>query len=292
MTATDGNVPLLVDTAWLREHLHDENVVVLDATTFLEHPEGDGYYTVTSGREAHERGHVPGAVHADLLDTLADQDAPTTFTALPSERFAEEIGRLGVADESHVVVYDQGPMMWATRLWWNLRLEGHEDVSVLDGGFAAWQAAGLAVETGSRTATPATFTAHRRPELYADRDRVLAAIGNEAVVLINSLDEQTFAGRRVTYDRPGHIPGSVNVPVANLIAPDGTAAAPDDVRGHYEEVAALEEDRTPITYCGSGIAATFEAFQLARLGRPDVAVYDGSMTEWAADASLPLDVTE
>lgn len=292
MTDTNTNTPLLIDTDWLREHHKDANVVVLDATTFLDQPEGDGYYTVTSGREAYERGHIPGAVHADLLRDLADQDAATSFTALPSDRFAEAIGRLGVSNASHVVVYDQGPMMWATRLWWNLRLEGHDAVSVLDGGFPAWQAAGLATETGPGTATPATFTATRRPELYADRDRVLAAIEDDAAVLINSLDEQTFAGTRVTYDRPGHIPSSVNVPVANLVTPDGRAAAPDDVRGHYEDVAALDEDKEPITYCGGGIAATFGAFQLARLGRDDVAVYDGSLTEWAADESLPMDVTK
>lgn len=281
--------PLLIDTDWLNEHREDSGVVMLDATTFLDQPEGDGYYTVTSGRQAYERGHIPGAVHADLLHDLADQNAATTFTALPSDEFAARIGELGVSNDSHVVIYDQGPMMWAARLWWNLRLEGHDTVSVLDGGFAAWEQAGLPVATGTDTNPPATFHATRRPELYADRDRVLNAIDDDATLLINSLDEPTFTGNRVTYARPGHIPGSVNVPFQDLVTGTGTAASPEAVEGKYEAVGALAEDRTPITYCGSGIAASFEAFQLARLGRTDVAVYDGSMTEWAADPSLPLD---
>lgn len=97
---------------------------------------------------------------------------------------------------------------------------------------------------------------------------------------------------RPRHPRPGHIPGSVNVPFRSLITPDGGAADAQDIRGRYEDIEALDDDKTPITYCGSGIAATFEAFQLARLGRPGVAVYDGSLTEWAADDSLPLNVTK
>lgn len=220
------------------------------------------------------------------------QPGCSTFKELTSEKFAEEIGKLGVTNSSHVVIYDQGPMMWATRLWWNLRLEGHDKIAVLDGGFPAWQQAGHPVATGAERNEPTAFEARRRPELYADRDRVLAAIEDDSLVLINSLDEPTFAGTRTTYDRPGHIPTSVNVPFQGLIAEDGHAASPDSIRDQYDQVEALDGSKTPITYCGSGIAATFEAFQLARLGRPDVAVYDGSLTEWAADESLPLNLKQ
>lgn len=105
--------PLLADPIWLHQHRTDENLRILDATTFLDQPEGDGYYDVTSGAQAYEKEHIPGAVHADLLHDLADTDAPAAFTVLDSETFAERIGRLGVGPGTRVVVYDQGPTIWA-----------------------------------------------------------------------------------------------------------------------------------------------------------------------------------
>ncbi|AGF71907.1 sulfurtransferase [Corynebacterium halotolerans] len=285
--ATSNQTPLLIDAAWLNDHLDDPDVVVLDAATAFGTPPADG-----SGRDMYRRGHIPGAVHADLLGELADETSGLNATALPSERFAERIGALGVSDDSHVIVYDHGPMMWATRLWWNLRLEGHDRVSVLDGGFPAWQAAGYEVDTGDETPTVATFTARRRPELYADLERVRAALGDDSVVLIHSLDAATFTGESDDYARPGRIPGAVNIPFQTLTSDDGRAKDPDETRQGFLQAGALDEDKTPITYCGGGIAATFEAFQLARLGRDDVAVYDGSLTEWTADPSLPMETGE
>lgn len=282
-------LPLLVDVAWLADHRTTPGLKIIDATTFLTQPEGDGYYDVASGREAYEKGHIPGAVFADLLTEFADTEAPTTFTALDSEEFAARIGALGIGDGDRVVVYDQGVGMWATRLWWNLRLEGFDDVAVLDGGFAAWQAAGQPVATGTEALPATVFTARRRPELLASKDEVLAAIEEPEIQLVNSLDTDTFEGSRRTYARPGRIPGSSQVFFGDLITGDSEARSREEVRPLFEQAGALEQDTQVVTYCGSGIAATYLAFQLARLGRDDVAVYDGSMTEWAADESLPLE---
>lgn len=282
--------PLLVDPAWLHERLEDPALRILDATTFLTQPEGDGYYEFESGRRAYEKAHIPGAVFADLLHDLADPDAATMFTALDSETFAARIGALGVGPGTHAVVYDQGMNIWATRLWWNLRYEGFDDVSVLNGGLAAWTRAGHAVRSGVESNEPAVFTARRRPELHADKDTVLAAIGDPGVQLVNCLDRPTFAGTRRTCARPGRIPSSTNVPFPDLADSDGLLHDPDEIRGLLDEAGTLDESKKVVTYCGSGIAATTLAFQLALLGRPDVAVYDGSLTEWAADPALPLEV--
>ena len=292
MTDPKFEHPLLIDATTFRDRLGQDNVVVLDATTFLDQPEGDGYYTVNSGRTAYEAEHIPGAVHADLHVDLADQDSEHAFTVLDSATFAERIGALGVTNDSHVLIYDHGQMMWATRLWWNLRLEGHDRISILDGGLPAWKAAGLPLAADVEANEPATFTPHRRDALLADVDLVKDSIVNDDVLLINSLDLPTYTGERKTYERAGHIPSSVNVPFQDLLTDEGKVAAPEQVRGQYEAVGALDEGKTPITYCGGGIAATLEAFQLARLGRDDVAVYDGSMTEWAADHSLPLETID
>lgn len=283
-----SDVPFLVDAEWLVRNR--ESVRVIDATTFLDQPEGDGYYDVSSGRAAYRDAHIPGAVFADLLLDLADTSAPTTFTALPSEEFGRKVGELGIGDDDHVVVYDQGANIWAARLWWNLRLEGFDRVSILDRGIQAWNEAGVPVAHGEESLPAATFTARRRPELIADAATVLAAIDDAGTLLINSLDEATFRGDRTTYARPGRIPSSVNVSFWTQFDEKGNAADVEELRAAFEAAGALDPEVSPITYCGSGIAASYLAFNLARLGREDVAVYDGSLTEWAADEKLPLEV--
>ncbi|SER62761.1 sulfurtransferase [Corynebacterium cystitidis] len=261
-------MPLLTDASWLHSRLSD--VTLIDATTIFDPAEPDNRVQARKSRDAYEAGHIPGAVHADLMYALARQDTHLHCMALDSVDFQSEARKLGISDDSHIVIYDQGTMMWATRLWWNLRLEGHSNVSVFDGGLPAWRERGYPVETGTVTAVPGDFTACRRPELYATVDDVAAAIDDPSTILINALDRDSYI--------KAHIPGSVNVPCAEAV----DAAA-------FEAVGALDEGKRVITYCGGGIAATFDAFQLARLGRDDVRVYDGSMTDWTSDPSRPLE---
>ncbi|TDE92625.1 sulfurtransferase [Occultella glacieicola] len=268
-------------------------VVILDATSIIRQPDGDGYYSADTGRGLYEQGHLPGAVYVDLLDDFADRSNPDFWTALSPEQFAEKIGALGVSNDSTIVVYDQGQTMWATRLWWNLRYVGHDDILVLDGGLPAWQAAGRPVETGPGTALPlATFVADPRTELYASVETVTAALGDPGTALVNSLDRETFTGERVTYARPGRIPGSKHIFFGDLVDATGLAAGVETVRAAGDAAEVIGSDGPVIAYCGGGIAATFVAFQLARAGRSDVAVYDGSMTEWANNPALPLETGE
>nr|WP_205739541.1 rhodanese-like domain-containing protein [Georgenia sp. SYP-B2076] len=145
---------------------------------------------------------------------------------------------------------------------------------------------------GHRRGEPPAGAVHRPPPPRAARPegRRRRRAGPGRLQLVNSLDRATFEGTRVTYARPGRIPGSSNVFVGELLSPDGGARDAEELRPAFAAAGALEEDTKVVTYCGSGIAATYLAFNLARLGRDDVAVYDGSMTEWAADESLPLEV--
>ena len=214
--------------------------------------------------------------------------------------FAERIGALGVGDDSLVVVYDQlnvarGPeyyQFWAPRLWWHLRLEGFSNVAVLDGGLGRWKREGRPTTSESASYPAAKFTPRRRQELLALADDVQHAITDARKVLVNVLDPDTFSGKKQTYARRGRIPNSAHVFFGLLIDPEtGGLRSPEQVKEHFERVGALDPAKRSITYCGGGIAATVAALQLARLGRDDVAVYDGSLTEWASDLKRPLEVS-
>lgn len=286
-----ADLPLVVDPDWIEAHRDDPNLRIVDATTHLTFPEdGNGYYRLNGGRDSYAAEHIPGAVFADLLTVFADPDAEHAFTVPSSERFAAAAGALGIGDDSLVVVYDQHDGHWATRFWWQLRLEGFDNVTVLDGGLPRWKAEGHPVSDDAASYAATTFTASRRPELLVSRDQVAAALEDEDTILINVLDEDTYTGARQTYARPGRIPSSAHVFVGEIRDPEtGKLRSPEELRPLFERAGALDPSKRVVTYCGSGIAATMDALALSALGRDDVAIYDGSMTEWAADASLPIE---
>jgi thiosulfate/3-mercaptopyruvate sulfurtransferase len=285
-----SELPIVVGGAWLQERLEDPRLRLLDATTHLRFPT-DGGIELRPGRDSYEREHIPGAVFADLMGDLADPDAPQPITVPSPDRFAAAMGALGVGPDTYVVVYDQfdasrGPehyQLWAPRLWWHLRLEGFDAVAVLDGGLGAWKSEGRPVtDAPSRPYPRADFVARRRPHLLASTADVQEGVDDPGTVLINALSPEAFAA--------GRIPSSRNVPFATLVDPQtGRFRDPDATRAAFADLGALDVDRRAVTYCGGGIAATVAALALARLGREDVAVYDGSMTAWTADPDRPVE---
>jgi thiosulfate/3-mercaptopyruvate sulfurtransferase len=288
-------VPILVETAWLEDHLRDPDLRILDCTVWLpDYFEKSGTVIPESGRAAWEQGHIPGSAFADLVHDLSAPDKPTFMFPMPSaERFARAMSGLGVGDGTRVVLYDAFLSMWAARLWWMLRSFGFDRASVLNGGWSTWTKEGRLVSTDPPTYPAASFVARPRPGLIARKDEVLAAIDNPRTCLVNALTPDEFAGTGpVHYTRPGHIPSSVNVPFAG---PAGvvdleTAAyrSPEELRALFEAAGASGRERV-ITYCGGGIAASNAAFALSLIGVDNVAVYDGSLTEWGADPNLPLE---
>src|SRR5690625_4022920 len=291
-------VPMFISTEWLEQHLDDPNLRLLDATTFLKNPVGDGYYDVWSGREAYEKGHIPGAVFADLHGELSDQKSDFAFTHPSREQFVEKISELGVGEGTYVVVYDQGAVVnspeviasdWASRLAWQLKYEGFDNIAILDGGFPKWRVEGRSVTTEPGSYPKGSFTGERNPALFVDKDDVLKAIDDEDTIIIDSLAEANFTGEVNTYGRPGHIPGSVNVFFGSLSDPKTQELYNDDIlREKFDAIGALDPNKKVITYCGSAIAATWHSMVLNKLGQKNVAVYDGSLTEWAKDPNLPL----
>lgn len=269
----------LVDAVWLASHLHDPDLRVIDATVHLTF-DADGAH-VEGGAESFREGHVPGAVFVDQVVDLSDAEGDTSFTVPPSDQLAAVVGAAGVGNGTTVVVYDKVNTIWATRLWWHLGLEGHDDVVVLDGGFDAWVAAGGDVATGDEPAPePATFTARRRSERVASTEDVESALEDPAAAVVCALGAETYAG--------GHIPGSGNVGFDELLREDGTFRPTTELRGILDGAGLLDPGTRPVTYCGGGIAATTLTFALGLVGRDDVAVYDGSLNAWTADGTRSL----
>ncbi|MGH2318415.1 sulfurtransferase [Planococcus sp. SE5232] len=290
-------IPLIVSTNWLEQRLGDSDLRIIDATTFMDIPADGGPPSVQSGKDSYEEGHIPGAVYADLLNELSDPESPLPFMAPPRDHFIKKMTELGIGDGHYTVIYDQGALVenpvvaayWASRLAWQMHYEGYENVAILDGGLPKWKEENRPLTAVPGNYSPATFTGHRRPELLATKEDVRQAMNDDNVILINSLSPEDFRGESDTYPRKGHIPSSVNV-FFGLHADQQTKKIHDDaeLREPFEKIGALDPDKKVITYCGGGIAATWNALLLNKLGQKNVAVYDGSMNEWASDPSCPL----
>lgn len=266
----------LVSAGWLAANIQD--VVVLEATKYLPNEGKDG-------KEAFLRAHIPGARYFDL-DVIADVDSPLPHMVPAAGRFARLVGALGVSNASRVVFYDQNTSMWAMRGWWMMGLFGHDNAVVLDGGLAAWTAAGHPTASGEPDAPePAMFT----PRLRAERVRGIGDMLTTDALVLDARAAPRFAGS-VPEPRPGlvagHIPGSRNLPASSLFAPDGRLLPPDELRVKLAAVGA-DGSRPIVTSCGSGVSATVITMALRRAGFPQGAVYDGSWTEWGADPTTP-----
>jgi thiosulfate/3-mercaptopyruvate sulfurtransferase len=278
-------IDTLVSAQWLKEHLGDPDLVVLDATVLIE-SDGAGNLLSVNGRASYEAGHIPTAGFADLLGDLSDADSPLQFGMPSPEQFAAAMGALGVGDDSRVVLYDATGSSWAARVWWMLRWIGFDRAALLDGGLNAWTAAGGELSTEPAIRTARSLTVNLRPELIAYEEEVRASIDSDAINLIDALTEIHYRGEWSLYGQPGHIPGAVNVPVTSLF----------DEAGHFrpdEELSELfggDREARTITYCGGGIAASSDAFVMTRLGFTDVAVYAASLEEWTANPDNPMDV--
>jgi thiosulfate/3-mercaptopyruvate sulfurtransferase len=283
----------LISTAELAGIIDQPDLRLFDCTTYLEYqPEGSGIpYFAVPGRHTFEAAHIPGADFLDLQGEFSDPNTELRFTMPAITQLEAAFGRHGIAANSRVVLYSIGTAMWATRFWWMLRSLGFEKVSVLDGGLDKWKAEGRAIETGlAKGYPPATFTAKPQAGYFVDKQEVLAAGADRNTVVVNALSPQFHKGLEPgRYGRPGRIPGSVNVSAATLFDPQTKAFIPLAEAEKKFAAEGIGKDKRVVAYCGGGISATIDLFLLHRLGYDNLTLYDGSMGEWAKDASLPIE---
>jgi thiosulfate/3-mercaptopyruvate sulfurtransferase len=281
---------ILVDPAWLEAHISDPKLRILDGTLWMK-PQPVGPSIWVSGRPEWEKGHIPGAQHVTMIDDFADPRGDIAYRLPEQEAVAERLRRLGVDEDSTIVLYGAGYLAPVTRIYWVLRASGARDVRLLDGGWERWVAEGRPVEATAPHFPRGNFVGHRIGAMLATRDEVLAAVGDPSACLVNALTEEQFRGTGGPhYGRPGRIPGSLCLPLRAMLDPaTGRFLDIDRLRAMVAEAGVGDAERT-ILYCGGGIAASGTFFVLSLLGHDRVSLYDGSLLEWSKDASLPMEV--
>ncbi len=279
----------LVTTDWLAAHLGEPRLRVLDCSVVMR-TAPDGSYSFASGHAEWEGAHIPGSAFVDVMAELAAKDSPLPLMMPPMDEFTAIMAGYGVGEGTDVVLYDRSNHAWAARVWWMLRAAGFDAAAVLDGGWQKWSAEGRPTSTETAVFPRGDFVSRPRPELIATKEQVLAAIDAPATRVVNALSPEAHRGTAPTrYPRAGRIAGSRNVYCETLVDPETKAYLPAaELRRRFSEAGALDRERV-ITYCGAGIAASSDAFALTLLGVEQVAVYDGSLSEWTADPSLPME---
>mgnify|MGYP001546981322 CR=1 FL=1 len=271
----------LVSTEWLARRLGEAGLVVLDASAHLPDARRDP-------RAEFLAAHIPGARFLDL-PTLTDPDSPVPSAVPTGAQFAERMRALGVNDGDRLVIYDDSAVKTAARAWFIARLRGAKEVEILDGGLAKWRAEGRATESGNPPVARGGFGAARGLGTVRFKAEILANLGSPREQLVDARGRARFSGEEADF-RPniasGHIPGSRNLPYNLLFAHDGTFCSKKDLERAFEQ-AGVDLARPVVTTCGGGVTAAVLLFALHLLGKDDVALYDGSWSEWGADPATP-----
>jgi thiosulfate/3-mercaptopyruvate sulfurtransferase len=291
--------PVLIDVDTLRARLakdgpHSPSLRVVDLRWA---PSG------LSGRQRYDAAHIPGAVFADLDRDLSHAQPRGSGGRHPmtsADELAHAIARFGIGEETDVIVYDDGSGQIAARLWFQLRLHGHDKVSLLDGGLWAWQQAGLATESAEGKAPTAPLRRLERKHAWlVDRLRIEEVIRSrkaapsKAPLLLDARAPERYRGEVEPLDRvPGHIPTAVNLPGGKLVrgANDPRWRSPDEVRAQLAEAGVTGSEREVIASCGSGVTAChlLAAMEYAGVTGPNTRLYGGSYSDWVSDANAEI----
>jgi thiosulfate/3-mercaptopyruvate sulfurtransferase len=278
-----ANPDALVSTEWLAAHLGAPDLRIVDGTFTLPG-------VTPTGHELYLARHIPGAVFFDI-DDIADEHNPLPHMLPTPEKFSAQMRKLGLGDGHKIVVYDSAGLSSAGRPWWMLRVFGHQDVAILDGGLPKWQAEGRPVTDDIPALRERHFTARLNTLLVRDKEQMLGNLTAQREQVIDARSRPRFEGSAKEPRaglRSGHIPGSLNLPFDELTDRQTRTLRPAEVLAARFAAAGLERGKPVVASCGSGVTACALAFGLHLLGWPDAAVYDGSWSEWGLPGDTPI----
>ena len=274
----------LISTSDVAARLGDPSLIVVDVRHDLAQPDA-------WGENAYGQGHVPGARFAHLdRDLSAAKTGQNGRHPLPNpEACARVFGRLGIDASKQVVTYDQGPGMYAARLWWMLRWLGHDAVAVLDGGFAAWTREGLPVTTDVPPVAPATFIA-RPTAATMDAGAINASLSSSAYLLLDARARERYRGDVEPLDPvAGHIPGALNRPYSENVDAEGRFKPAAALAADFDMILSGRSLQDVVHYCGSGVTACHNLLAMTHAGLGGSRLYAGSWSEWCSDPERPVE---
>lgn len=273
----------LVSVQWVRDHIFDPKLVLLDASWHMPAAERDPYAEFVDG-------HIPGARFFDI-DAISDTSSSLPHMLPTAEAFAASVSGLGISNADQIIIYDAVGLFSAARAWWMFRAMGHRNVAVMDGGLPAWLASGGTTTDAEEDFAPASYEARLNPHAVTSLSAMQAASADASHVILDARPAGRFDGSQPE-PRPGlpsgHMPNATSLPFPDVVTADGCLKSPSDLENLF---AGLEvgHKKNIITTCGSGVTAAILTLALARIGVEDTSLYDGSWTQWGSTEGCPIE---